>query len=262
MEIKQMIDKAVIQKFLLQDPYLHIYEMGDLQEKLFKHITWHAALEKGEIRAISMLYAHEEPIFFLLENTDTDAAKELLSAQLRELPPKMYCHISKGLAGILEKKYRFTQHDDFIKMKLAGDILVDGCIKYPEYTFRVNKNDSEQIAAFLKSVNPAAFFVHGMLETGKYFCIRKNNELLSMAGVHLYTKEYGVAAIGNVVTLESERGRGYARSVTASLCRDLWPDVRYIGLNVRANNAPAIKAYEKIGFVKNAENEELRAEKK
>jgi len=266
MEIKQIKDKDRIQKFLLQDPYLHLYEIGDLQERLFKNITWYAAEENNEIKALSMLYTSlsgsYEPIFFLVENTNKDAEKQLLEQILAKLPQKIYCHVSKGLSGILKQRYSFEKQYDFIKMKLMGDILVDNCIKYPEFTHRINKNDFEFVRDFLKSVNPNAFFNKAMLDTGKFFCIRKNSDILSMAGVHLYTKEFGVAAIGNVATAEEHRGKGYATSVTASLCRDIWKEVKYIGLNVRADNSNAIKAYEKIGFQKHTEYEEIKAEAK
>jgi ribosomal protein S18 acetylase RimI-like enzyme len=262
LQIAQITDKGRIQKFLLQDPYLHQYEMGDLQEQLFKHIKWNAAVDGSDIKALSMLYESKDPIFFLLEDGNIEASKQLITELASKLPEKVYCHLTKGLGSIMEGRYTFKTRDDFIKMKLTGDIFVDRGIKYPEYTYRVNRNDFEAINAFLKSINPDAFFHPAMLDTGKYFCIRKNNEILSMAGVHLYTKEFGVAVIGNVATAVTHRGKGYAGSVTASLCRDLWVEVRYVGLNVRANNTPAIKAYEKIGFQKHSEHEEVRAELK
>jgi predicted GNAT family acetyltransferase len=258
MEIHQIKDKSSIQKFLLQDPYLHIYEMGDLQDKLFKHITWHAALEKGEIKALGMLYMTREPLFFLLEDKNHDAAKALAENIAGILPEKAYCHLSKGLSAILGKTHDVEMMGNFLKMKLTGDILVDQSIRYPEYTYRMNTKDFEIINEYLKKVNPKAFFVHGMLDYGKYFCIRKNNEIISMAGVHLYSEEYGIAAIGNIVTDEKYRGRGFAKSVTASLCRDIWGRVKYIGLNVRSDNTAAIRAYERIGFVKHSECEEVR----
>jgi RimJ/RimL family protein N-acetyltransferase len=261
MEIKQITDKKSIHEFLLKDPYLHIYEIGDLQDKLYQHITWFGAVEGGEIKALAMLYMTHEPLFFLLENINIEAGKEIIVNILDKLPDRMYCHLSKGLAAALEGKYTLDRQGTFYKMKLTGDILLDKGIKYPEYTYRMNRNDFETINEFLKKTNPKAFFVHGMLDTLKYFCVRKNNEIISMAGVHLYSKEYSVAAIGNVVTSENSRSRGYARSVTASLCRDLWGEVKYIGLNVKTDNAPAIAAYEKIGFIKHAEVEEIRAEK-
>ena len=80
-----------------------------------------------------------------------------------------------------------------------------------------------------------------------------------MAGVHFYSKETSIAAIGNVATQPQYRGKGYAGSVTASLVRDLWKEVRYIGMNVRADNIPAIKAYEKMGFVLYTSHVEVKA---
>jgi ribosomal protein S18 acetylase RimI-like enzyme len=261
MDIKQITDRKEIQKFLLQDPYLHIYEMGDLQDKLFGNITWHAAVESNVIKALAMVYLTHEPILFLLEDKNPKAAGLLLERILDKLPGKIYCHLSKGLSGIIEKKYALNRQGNFFKMKLTGDILVDPSIKYSEYTYRMNVNDFETVNAFLKRVNPKAFFVHGMLDTKKYFCIRKNNEIICMAGVHLYSKEYSVAAVGNIVTDEKYRGKGFAKSVTASLCRDMWDEVKYIGLNVKTDNTPAIKAYERIGFTIHSECEELRAAK-
>jgi ribosomal protein S18 acetylase RimI-like enzyme len=262
MEIKQITEKKAVQEFLLQDPYLHIYEMGDLQDKLYRNITWHAAVESGAIKALAMVYITHEPILFVLEDKNPGAAAFLLEKILDKLPERIYCHLSKGLSDILGRKYKLDREGNFFKMKLTGDILVDASIKYPEYTYRLNVKDFEAVNEFLKRVNPKAFFVHGMLDTGKYFCIRKNNELICMAGVHLYSREYGVAAIGNIVTEEKYRGKGFAKSVTASLCRDLWGGVKYIGLNVKTDNTPAIKAYERIGFTTHSEVEELRAVKK
>lgn len=262
MELKQITDKKTIQEFLLQDPYLHIYEMGDLQDKLFSNITWYAAEEAGKIMALAMVYITHEPILFLLEDKNPAAAAWLLEQIQDRLPGKMYCHLSLGLSKILEKRYSLHVQGNFLKMKLTGDILLDAAIKYPEYTYRMNKNDFVFISEYLKRVNPKAFFVHGMLDTEKYLCIRKNNEIICMAGVHLYSKEYGVAAIGNIVTEEKYRGKGFAKSVTASLCRDLWGEVKYIGLNVKTDNTPAIKAYERIGFLPHSECEEIRASRK
>jgi ribosomal protein S18 acetylase RimI-like enzyme len=261
MEIKQITEKKVIQNFLLKDPYLHIYEMGDLQDKLFGNISWHAAVENNVIKAIAMVYMTHEPILFLLEDNNPAAAAGLLESIIDKLPEKIYCHLTKGLSKILEKKYRLQQQGIFLKMKLTGDLLLDGAIKYPEYTYRLNKNDFDFIKDYLKRVNPNAFFVHGMLDTEKYLCIRKNNEIICMAGVHLYSKEFSVAAIGNIVTGVKYRGKGFAKSVTASLCRDLWGEVKYIGLNVKKENIPAIKAYERIGFLVHSKCEELRAKK-
>jgi predicted GNAT family acetyltransferase len=66
--------------------------------------------------------------------------------------------------------------------------------------------------------------------------------------VHVYSAEYRVAALGNITTHPDHRGRGLATAVTAGCCKHLLESVELIGLNVRADNAAAIRAYEKIGF--------------
>ena len=54
--------------------------------------------------------------------------------------------------------------------------------------------------------------------------------------------------MGNIVTHPDYRGRGFGTVVTVGLCRSLAGLVDNIGLNVKADNIPAIKLYEKLGF--------------
>src|SRR5438093_529591 len=76
-----------------------------------------------------------------------------------------------------------------------------------------------------------------MLETGHYYGIRQDGTLLSIAGVHVYSPRYRVAALGNITTRPAARGHGLATLVTAKLCQELLRSVDEIGLNVRADNA-------------------------
>ncbi len=57
-----------------------------------------------------------------------------------------------------------------------------------------------------------------------------------------------MAVIGGVGTVESHRGRGLAARLVSTLVATLRKEFRYIGLNVRADNVPAIRCYEKCGF--------------
>ena len=264
MEIKECSDREKIKQFLLEDPYQHLYELGNLHEKLFRRSKWFCAFEGSTIKATAMVHEagiEKDNMMFLLENRDIDACQELLKGIKSHLPGSFYAHLSKEAAEILKPGYEISEPVIYNKMKISGDMLVNNCIKYPEFTYRVNKNDFEPMSLFLRSINPSAFFMPAMLETGKYFIVRKNSDLIAMAGVHFYSKETSTAAIGNVATAPEFRGKGYAGSVTASLVRDLWKDVKYIGLNVRADNVPAIKAYEKMGFVFYSSHEEIRAKK-
>jgi len=69
-----------------------------------------------------------------------------------------------------------------------------------------------------------------------------------VAGIHVYSPKYKVAALGNICTHPDFRGKGWGRAVTAKLCKSLLQEIEYIGLNVKANNKTAISLYEKLGF--------------
>ncbi len=99
-----------------------------------------------------------------------------------------------------------------------------------------------------------------MLETGHYYGIRQDGALLSIAGVHVYSPQYRVAALGNITSHPAARERGLATLVTARLCKELLRNVDHIGLNVRADNASAIACYTKLGFTRTAEYGEYALE--
>jgi predicted GNAT family acetyltransferase len=87
-----------------------------------------------------------------------------------------------------------------------------------------------------------------MLETGQYYGLWVRGELVSAAGVQVYSPKYRVAALGNIATHPAQRGRGYASLVTARLCQSLLETVTHIGLNVHRDNQAALACYRKLGF--------------
>ncbi len=98
-----------------------------------------------------------------------------------------------------------------------------------------------------------------MLETGMFFCIRESGKIAAVAGIHVYSPEYKVAALGSITTHPNSRGKGYATKVTACLCKELFKKSEVIGLNVHSENSSAIHCYEKLGFVKIADYLEITA---
>ena len=70
-----------------------------------------------------------------------------------------------------------------------------------------------------------------------------------------------MARLGNVATAPAARGEGLATAACSRLCEILLADgIDVISLNVRADNDPAIRAYEKLGFVHAADYVEVLLE--
>lgn len=87
------------------------------------------------------------------------------------------------------------------------------------------------------------------LETGVYFGLREGGKLVSVAGTHVVSDEFSVAAIGNVFTLPGYRNRGMAKRATAAVAaRLIGRGIRTVVLNVGMENEAAVRCYRAIGF--------------
>ena len=108
--------------------------------------------------------------------------------------------------------------------------------------------DSVDLVRLYQESYPGNWFDLRALETGQYFGLRQDGRIVSVAGVHVYSERYAVAALGNIVTHPAYRRRGYARQVTARLCQSVLRKVEYVGLNVKADNEAAVGCYTGLGF--------------
>ena len=109
-------------------------------------------------------------------------------------------------------------------------------------------DDLDEVSRLYDLAYPENAFDPRMLETGCFRGIRQDGSLVSAAGVHVYSGRYRVAALGNVATHPVYRGRGLSRAATAATCLALLETVDDIGLNVRADNVPAVACYRHLGF--------------
>jgi predicted GNAT family acetyltransferase len=114
--------------------------------------------------------------------------------------------------------------------------------------------DQPALETLYAAAYPGNWFAPRMLQTGCYYGIREGDSILCVAGVHVYSPAYRVAALGNVTTHPAWRGRGLGTAACAKLCTMLLEQgVDRIGLNVKADNHAAITSYTRLGFTKVAE---------
>ena len=118
-------------------------------------------------------------------------------------------------------------------------------------------SDLPALQDLYQSAYPGNWFDPRMLETGCYYGVCQGERILSVAGGHVFSPRYRVAAIGNITTHPDFRGQGLGTQVTAQLCRQLTQQVDHIGLHVRTDNAVAIACYQRLGFTVVADYEEF-----
>jgi RimJ/RimL family protein N-acetyltransferase len=233
-------NRQEIERFLRQDAALHVYGLGDLDPFFFPHVEWQGWYERGELKALFLLYRGTDlPVLMALEEKNPDAAKELYDFLKPSLPERYYAHLSPYLLG---------KPGTHLKMRLREDAkLKVPCPKGYEIEL-LTPADVAMTAAFYAAANPQNWFDPRMLATGHYLGVKQDGRLVAVAGVHVYSEEQKVAAVGNIATMPSHRNKRLATAVTAELSRTLRKSVDLIGLNVKADNMPAIKCYERLGF--------------
>jgi len=171
---------------------------------------------------------------------------ELVRSIFNILPERFYAHLSPQVAEVVKQQCKIESYGKHFKMGLKNTALLHDidCSQ----VVRLTENDLEDMLGLYEEGYSGNWFNARMLQTKQYFGLRLNHRLLSVAGIHVYSEKYKVAALGNIVTHPDYRGKGFGKSVTTRLCQSLAENVDYIGLNVKADNLPAIAMYEKLGF--------------
>ena len=240
-------DRDEIARFLRSNAPLHLYALGDLDDFFWPYTTWYGLREGGEIRQIVLLYRGGGlPVLLALAEEPAGQIADLLRALLPRLPQRFYAHLSPGLGRPLESAYHLEPRGIHLKMILSDPGRLEG-VDTAEVE-EVRPADRPALEELYRLAYPGNWFDPRMLETGLYRGIRRQGRWVSVAGVHVYSARYGVAALGNVATHPAFRGQGLATKVCADLCRTLLRTVRWVGLNVGADNAPARACYERLGF--------------
>lgn len=240
-------NKDEIEEFLRQDPFLHLYALGDLDDFFWQHTTWYALKEGQSIQQIVLFYTGSPlPVLLAFSREPMEQMEKLLRSILHLLPRKFYAHLSNNLVRALMEDYQVQEHGLHYKMGLSHPSRL--LALETSDAFQLSPADIEELEAFYRISYPGNWFEPRMLETGYYYGIRRNTLLVGVAGVHVYSQRYQVAALGNITVHPNFRGQGIGTIVCARLCQALLPTIELIGLNVKADNISAIRCYTKLGF--------------
>jgi GNAT superfamily N-acetyltransferase len=249
-------DRAELAELLRRDPQLYAYQLGDLDDFFWPYTTWYRL---GD--ALALVYHGGDLPTLLAYAPDKQQAElaDLLTELRPLLPRRIYAHLSPGMATVLapdftasgggpHRKFAFTE---LSRLPEGTEVTPSG--ELPEV---LTSSDLPDLVELYRVSYPGNWFDPRMLETGQYLGIRRDGELLSVAGVHVWSPAYRVSALGNVTTRADARGQGLGRATVAALCQRLLDSVDVITLNVAAGNSAAIALYTGLGFSPVADYEE------
>jgi ribosomal protein S18 acetylase RimI-like enzyme len=230
-----LTDKSEIRRRLNNDREWSLYALADLDDGMFENCHWWAL---GDSLALVFDALPIRPIFVL---GDVEATRELL----RALPVSAgYLNLRPHQLEAARRIYRYRELHQMQRMFLERFRPPAGT------TEPLGAQDREQVERLYACGDGGGIaFAPFQLDTGFFRGIRRGGDLVSLAGVHVVSRNESVAGVGNIFTRPDCRGQGLAQIVTSAVVIALNDaGIRTIGLNVEHTNCGAIRVYERVGF--------------
>ncbi|MFW9894799.1 MAG: GNAT family N-acetyltransferase [Candidatus Thorarchaeota archaeon] len=244
--IREIKDKAILYQRFKEDVYLFAYHIGDLDDFYFSNCTWFGLEENGQLKEVILLFRGLE-IPTLLIFGSAEKIPFLIQQIIKELPDRFYCHYQEDFHNYFQSDYKMTFLGSHLKMKLQEEVATLTLFDTTD-TILLNQDDEQEILSLYKTAYPESSFIPNMLKTGKYYGIKSENKIVSVAGVHVFSALYNIAVLGNITTNPNFRGRGLAKKCIIRLLKSFDGVVNQIGLNVKKDNDVALKLYQQLGF--------------
>ncbi|MBF6593815.1 MAG: GNAT family N-acetyltransferase [Thermaceae bacterium] len=110
----------------------------------------------------------------------------------------------------------------------------------------LSEADVPEMQALVELTRPGPFKPH-TIRLGIYLGLREGGKLVAMAGERLHLSGY--TEVSAVCTHPDYQGRGYAKALVHQVCRGIVARGETPFLHVAIDNAPAIRAYQGLGFL-------------
>lgn len=247
-------DRDLLRAFLERDRIRAAYALCDLEDREFAKSKWGVATEGGEPIAVVLEFGGltPQPLFAM---GDAEGIVCVLRDVIR--PRLVYLAADESLLPSIGRAYRIDPGPQMLRMRVSRQSFrpVEGpAVKLsPVDIVDLNRLYGLGFSGWLPSE---------AIATGVYYGVRVAGRLVAAAGTHVISPSAQMAAVGNVMTHADFRGRGFAKLTTSAVTQELMRTCRDVVLNVRADNPPAIAAYQALGYSEYCRFEERLAHRR
>jgi ribosomal protein S18 acetylase RimI-like enzyme len=228
-----------------------IYALADLDEPIWSMSRWW--VDDDLTAYVLSIDGFDPPVLYLNGNAaSAPLFGDLLERVADQLPDELYANVIVGAEASLAS-FSYRPVGTYQRMEVASQQPMP----LSEHDIEVfTSSHFDEIVAFFADARADAnehlgeFFSQPMLDTGFYRGVRLDGQLVAVAGVHVASSIMAVASIGNVAVHHRYRGLGLGAVVTVAVVKALRDNnITRIGLNVDVANTPAVRTYERLGFV-------------
>ena len=234
-------DRDEVAAFLRSDRRYAAYAIGDLDGPNRARCRWGMAYDDlGRPIGLAM---HQDgvipqPLFVM---GDPAGVAEVLSSVIR--PRDAYLLGTETLDAAAATLYQLERPVMLHRMVVDRQNFVP----FEGGAVRLSGRDIEDLNR-LYQLGFRGAFPSAVLEEGIYYGVRVGGRLVSAAGTHVISAHEGIGVVGNVMTQLEYRGHDFAKIVTSAVTAELLTRVQDVALNVHTDNAPAVAAYQRLGF--------------
>lgn len=240
------VDREACISWLARDPIHHLMLLGDLYPPLISVSEIYVATDEGQIVGVGSLFrGFSIPSVIITEDNPT-VQNALLTKMSRRLESEWITLLTCTPSSVL------CQFGNRIYSHIELQMLLHEPIPTPVKPARlIQRGEFNSLNQFYNEHRVEAW-TPLMFEMGPFYGVWRDGQLIAAAGIHFVTPF--IAQIGNVFSHPRFRGQGYATAATAGVTNHLRRmGIQIISLFVVAENAPAIRIYERLGFVKERE---------
>ena len=205
MALYQISDRKKLADYFRRDLPMHAYSLGDLDDFHWPKTTYYGEIQGEELSRVILLYRGEGLPVLLALGQEGFFRDDYYRSLAPLLPDSFYAHFSPGVEKFFSKDFEITDHGKHYKMSLVEPGSL-GSVS-PDSAFQLNDTHLSELLNLYHQSYPENAFDPQMLSTGKYFGCRSGEVLVSVAGVHVYSSCYRVAALGNITTHPDHRNQ-------------------------------------------------------
>jgi predicted GNAT family acetyltransferase len=224
-----------------QDPLHYYFFILDWRERS-EQTKIFMAMEGEKVQGLMLVYA--DAVVQLRGNRE--AVEKLLDSVNLE---KVEMQAPLDCEDIITRKYSPQIRYDLMLMTVKKG---EENIQIRTQPVRLGPEDAEEVTEIMRKADPQWWGERvtvenrrESLEKSYYLGIKRDGKIVSMGNT--YFTEFG-SNIGVVATDERYRNMGYATSIVSALVQEILKRSPSALIRVLSNNAPAIRAYSKVGY--------------
>ncbi len=258
--IERLTDRALIRAWLSADRGRFAYMLGDLAEPYWAGAHFFGAFEADRLRAVLLKYAPIDPPPVITAGDPAALAAIVAHLADHEKLPALQFHAQPDHLAVLTQFYDLSGVMAMWRMSVTPDTFhrVDSI----DRAVRLTGADATDAQAVFDSGLPTdlppgnlrpATMEPETLDHGVFYGVKEGGIVVALAGTHIISASEGIGTVGYVFTCPEARGKGYATAATGAVTRHLFASgMNLVALNVKQDNPPAIRAYERLGYVRHS----------